>query len=143
MGAVDDVVRDAFFSAIQPAQVATILGALDALEHDRHRRREEVWAHVRAGEYLAYRHPLGQQWEWRLQLLAPTAPTAVLSARSSPAGAADAAVRCHDEMAYTLAIDSHRGCLAYHEFTRAAALSDGESDSRRRWVGGRAFWATR
>jgi hypothetical protein len=47
------------------------------VRHERHWSREEVWAHVRAGEYLAYRHPVGQQWEWRLQLLAPIAPPAV------------------------------------------------------------------
>ncbi len=38
--------------------------------------RAEAWAHVRAGEYLAYRHPAGQHWEWRLQALPPTTPTA-------------------------------------------------------------------
>jgi hypothetical protein len=38
--------------------------------------RAEAWAHVRAGEYLAYRHrtSTGQHWEWRLQALAPTTP---------------------------------------------------------------------
>ena len=29
--------------------------------------REEVWAQVRAGAYVAYRHPSGGRWEWRLQ----------------------------------------------------------------------------
>lgn len=28
--------------------------------------RAEVWARVRAGEYVAYRHPTKQRWEWRL-----------------------------------------------------------------------------
>lgn len=29
--------------------------------------RAEVWARVRAGEYVAYRQPTRQRWEWRLQ----------------------------------------------------------------------------
>ncbi len=46
---------------------------------DRGWSRAEVWARVRAGEYVAYRHPTNQRWEWRLQgvLPAPT-PSAAL-----------------------------------------------------------------
>ncbi|HSH78792.1 MAG TPA: hypothetical protein VLA19_09715, partial [Herpetosiphonaceae bacterium] len=29
--------------------------------------REAVWDQVRAGHYVAYRHPTGQRWEWRLR----------------------------------------------------------------------------
>ena len=29
--------------------------------------REAVWDLVRAGEYVAYRHRVGQAWEWRLR----------------------------------------------------------------------------
>lgn len=40
--------------------------------------RAEVWDQVRAGAYRAYRHPVGQCWEWRLEALpavpAPSAP---------------------------------------------------------------------
>ena len=30
--------------------------------------RTAVWARVRAGEYVAYRHPTRQRWEWRVQV---------------------------------------------------------------------------
>lgn len=36
--------------------------------------REEVWAEVRAGAYVAYRQAAGRRWEWRLQQVRP--PTA-------------------------------------------------------------------
>jgi hypothetical protein len=36
--------------------------------------REAVWARVRAGEYLAYRHRAHEHWEWRLACVAGTAP---------------------------------------------------------------------
>lgn len=41
--------------------------------------REEVWAQVRAGVYVAYRHAAGQRWGWRLQQVqtATAAKTAV------------------------------------------------------------------
>lgn len=29
--------------------------------------RDEVWALVRAGRYVAYRVPNGRNWEWRLE----------------------------------------------------------------------------
>ena len=29
--------------------------------------RQEVWERVRAGDFVAYRHRAGQQWEWRLE----------------------------------------------------------------------------
>lgn len=35
--------------------------------------RAEVWARVRAGEFVAYRHPTRQRWEWRLQAHQATA----------------------------------------------------------------------
>ena len=36
--------------------------------------RAELWARVRTGEYVAYRHPTRQRWEWRLQRAPPYAP---------------------------------------------------------------------
>jgi DNA invertase Pin-like site-specific DNA recombinase len=30
--------------------------------------RMAVWARIRAGEYVAYRHPTRQRWEWRVQV---------------------------------------------------------------------------
>ncbi len=33
--------------------------------------RAELWSRVRAGEYVAYRHPTPQRWEWRLQRVHP------------------------------------------------------------------------
>lgn len=46
--------------------------------------RAETWAHVRAGAYLAYRHPTGQHWEWRLQALPPTTPSTTTPQREAP-----------------------------------------------------------
>jgi DNA invertase Pin-like site-specific DNA recombinase len=37
--------------------------------------RAEVWARVRAGEYVAHRHPTRQRWEWRLQQAPPEPPS--------------------------------------------------------------------
>ncbi|HEU5423355.1 MAG TPA: recombinase family protein, partial [Nitrolancea sp.] len=36
--------------------------------------RTETWARVRAGEYVAHRHPTRQRWEWRLQQARPSRP---------------------------------------------------------------------
>ena len=38
-----------------------------AVMRERGWSRAELWARVRAGEYVAYRHPTKQRWEWRLQ----------------------------------------------------------------------------
>ncbi|HET8629153.1 MAG TPA: recombinase family protein, partial [Thermomicrobiales bacterium] len=43
--------------------------------------RAEVWARVRAGEYVAYRHPTRQRWEWRLQPARPDMPSDPLVVR--------------------------------------------------------------
>jgi hypothetical protein len=40
--------------------------------HERGWCRAEIWARVRAGEYVAYRHPTTQRWEWRLQHVLPS-----------------------------------------------------------------------
>lgn len=47
------------FPAVREVMRATGLG------------REAVWAEVRAGKYVAYRHPVGRCWEWRLQQIRP------------------------------------------------------------------------
>jgi DNA invertase Pin-like site-specific DNA recombinase len=36
--------------------------------------RQALWARVRAGEYVAYRHPTRLRWEWRLQHVPPAPP---------------------------------------------------------------------
>jgi DNA invertase Pin-like site-specific DNA recombinase len=51
--------------------------------------RADIWARVRAGAYRAYRHPIGQRWEWRLQALpsAPASSTPPPTLGASPLGA--------------------------------------------------------
>ena len=36
--------------------------------------REAVWARVRTGDYVAYRHRAERHWEWRLAAAAGAAP---------------------------------------------------------------------
>ena len=39
--------------------------------------RDEVWALVREGHYIAYRVRLGKNWQWRLEASQPTEKTVV------------------------------------------------------------------
>jgi len=43
--------------------------------------RAALWSRVRAGEYVAYRHPTPQRWEWRLQRVQPDTPPGATVAR--------------------------------------------------------------
>jgi len=45
----------------------SMLPTVREIARERTCRPEDVWAAVRGGEYLAYRHRSGQTWQWRLR----------------------------------------------------------------------------
>src|SRR5581483_6900507 len=45
--------------------------------------REAVWDAVRSGGYIAYRHPAGARWEWRLEQVSEATATGAASQTSA------------------------------------------------------------